>query len=278
MLVQLLSWIFEHPCSNNCSEESEEKTQEILTPQSRRWCDQVQFTANQWPCPQRTQWPSLTMEESLHQQTRIIDTITFSRVFFQPYPWGTGASLLYYRLSKGLSLSYYRIFRGWSLSYYRIFRGSSLLYYRIFLDSAFSYHRMSWPSWTMQLKTTLHQQSFLSATQSRIRMFSFILYIFYNVMISDCLHKWLTGGLKKAIFVVFYFWPLEAIFDFVLIFGIVLQLFWSRLISNINNTSNRQSIQPVQKGQFQQLWAKIRYNENPPNGDWKKSKTKFEDS
>ena len=91
-------------------------------------------------------------------------------------------------------------------------------------------------------------------------------------MISGCLHKWLTGGLKKAIFVVFYFWPLEAIFDFVLIFGIVLQLFWSRLISNINNTSNRQSIQPVQKGQFQQLWAKIRYNENPPNGDWKSPK------
>ena len=31
-----------------------------------------------------------------------------------------------------------------------------------------------------------------------------------------------------------------------------MQLFWPRLIPNINNTSNRQSIQPVQKGLFQQ--------------------------
>ena len=61
----------------------------------------------------------------------------------------------------------------------------------------------------------------------------------------------MTGGLNRAIFVVFYFWPLSAIFDFVLIFGIILQLFWSRLTPNINNTSNRQSIQPVQKGLFQ---------------------------
>ena len=94
---------------------------------SRRWCDQVQFTANQWPCPQRTQWPSLTMEESLHQQTRIIDTITFSRVFFQPYPWRTGASFLYYRIFRCLSLSCCGIFRGSSLNIIG-FLGAHLFY------------------------------------------------------------------------------------------------------------------------------------------------------
>ena len=51
-----------HGIMNNCTKKVRKSSRNPHT--SRKWCDQVQFTANQWPCPQRTQWPSLTMDES----------------------------------------------------------------------------------------------------------------------------------------------------------------------------------------------------------------------